>query len=152
MNTRRRLVNYIILNIFVSAAVTGTILFFYHRLNKPDCGSSLPVVTAAPGGMSADILGVSGVGSAASEVVTLQNNGPDAIVLTGWTIKDDQGTTFTFPQVTLYPGAALKVHTAAGKDTPSDLYWGRTSPVWEAGELAAVYDTQNVARAFYRIP
>jgi competence protein ComEC len=54
--------------------------------------------------------------------------------------------------VTLHPGATLKIHTASGHNTAADLYWGRTSPLWASGELAALYDAQNVARAFYRVP
>ena len=154
MKTRRRLFYffYILLNILVSAVVTGSILYNYHRTYPATCVNPLPQVTAAPDSASAEILSIGGAGTAASEVVTLQNDSQIAVTLTGWMLKDNQGTTFTFPEVTLFPGALLKVHTLAGKNTASDLYWGLSAPVWKAGELAGLYDPQNIVRSFYRIP
>ncbi|HTX80041.1 MAG TPA: hypothetical protein VMC62_10245, partial [Longilinea sp.] len=65
---------------------------------------------------------------------------------------DSKGNTYTFPQLTLYPGVIVQLHTIAGQDSPSDLYWGRSTPAWTSGELVALYDSQNIARAFYRVP
>jgi hypothetical protein len=152
MNPRRRLVSFVILNIVVSALVTGTILFFYDRAYPPDCGTSLPQTTSTAGEVNVEITGVSGAGTTASETVGIRNDGTAALVLTGWTLKDDQGNIYAFPQLTLYPDGIVKVHTASGDDTASDLHWDRSSPVWTSGELAALYDAQNIARAFYRIP
>jgi hypothetical protein len=151
--TRRRLVFYLLLNALVSVLVTGAILFFYDRANhKTDCGTSETVPTLASGGVNADIISVTGAGALASESVSIQNNGDSALLLTGWALKDSQGSIYTFPQLTLYPGGTVQVHTGPGTDTAADLYWQRSAPVWESGELAALYDTQNIARAFYRVP
>jgi len=151
--TRRRLVLYLLLNALVSVLVSGAILFFYDRANhKTDCGTSEAVPTLASGGVNADIVSVTGAGVLASESVVIQNNGEAALLLSGWTLKDSQGSTYTFPQLTLYPGGTVQVHTRPGTDTAADLYWGRSEEVWESGELAALYDTQNIARAFYRVP
>jgi hypothetical protein len=150
---RRRLVLYLLLNAFVSALVSGAILFFYDRANhKTDCGAGETIPTLAPGGVNADIVSVTGAGVLASEFVVIQNNGDAALVLSGWTLKDSQGITYTFPQLTLYPGGTVQVHTKPGADTAADLYWGRSATVWESGELAVLNDTQNLARAFYRVP
>jgi len=150
---RRRLVLYLLLNALVSALVTGAILFFYERANnKPDCGTGETIPTLASGSVKADILGVSGAGVLASEAVTIQNNGDAPLLLTGWTLKDGQGSIYTFPQLTLYPGGTVQVHTKPGTDTAADLYWQLSAPVWKSGVLVALYDTQNIARAFYRIP
>jgi hypothetical protein len=151
--TRRRLVLYLLLNAFVSALVTGTILFFYDRLNqKTDCGTIETVPTLLSVGVNADIVSVSGAGVLANETVVIQNNGDVALLLTGWTLKDNQGSIYIFPQITLYPGGTVQVHTGPGTDTASDLYWQRTAPVWKSGELVALYDTQNIVRSFYRVP
>lgn len=151
MNSRRRTVSFVMLNIFVSALVTGTILFFYDRAHQNDC-TSLPQTTPAAADVTVVITGVSGAGTLGSEIVSIRNDGADPLVLTGWTLKDSQGNTYTFPQLTLYPAGVVQVHSAAGKNTASDLYWGRSGPVWASGELAALYDAQNLARAFYRVP
>ena len=151
--TRRRLVLFLLLNALVSVLVSGTILFFYDRANhKTDCGLGGMVPSLASGGIQADIASVSGAGALASESVVILNNGEAALLLNGWTLKDSQGSTYTFPQLTLYPGGTVQVFSRPGTDTAADLYWGRSAPVWESGELAALYDTQNIARAFYRVP
>jgi Lamin Tail Domain len=150
---RRRLVLYIFLNVFVSALVSGTILFYYDRANhRSDCAMSETVPTLSSSGVNAAIVKVTGVGVLASESITIQNNGDTELLMTGWTLKDSQGSTYTFPQLTLYPGGTVQVHTGSGTDTSADLYWQLSAPVWESGELAALYDTRNIVRAFYRIP
>jgi hypothetical protein len=150
---RRRLVFYIFLNALVSALVTGAILFFYDRSNhKTDCGTSATIPTLTSGDVKADIAGVTGSGTLDSEFLTIQNNSAEALPLTGWSLNDGQGDVYIFPQLTLFPGGTVKVHTTSGTDTAADLYWGRSSPVWKSGQLVALYDTQNIARAFYRVP
>ena len=155
MDSRRRLVYYLLINIFVSALVTGTIIYFYDRAHRADCSTALPsATTVAPGDgtVNVNIAGVIGAGTLADEQIIVQNDGSQELVLTGWYLKDDKGVTYIFPQLTLYPGAKVQVHTKSGADNLPDLYWGRTAPVWTSGELAALYDTQNIARAFYRVP
>jgi len=156
----RRVIYYLLLNIFVSATVTGAILFFYDRSHSADCGVSLAAPTssgsttlaAVSGGVKVNIASIIGAGTASSEVVVLQNIGTSPLVLTGWQLKDSRGDTYTFPQLTLYPSGTVQVHTAAGHDTAVDLYWGRSSPVWTTGELATLYDVNGTARAFYPVP
>jgi hypothetical protein len=151
--TRRRLVLYLLLNVFISVLVSGAILFYYDRANlKPDCGTIETVATVASVSVNADIVSVSGVGMLDSESVVLQNNSDSALVLTGWTLKDSLGSSYTFPQVTIYPAGTVQVHTGFGTDTAADLYWQLSAPVWKSGNLVALYDTQNIARAFYRVP
>jgi hypothetical protein len=151
--TRRRLVLYVLLNVLVSVFVSGTVLYFYDRaIHKTDCSPSETIPTLPAGSVNADIVSVNGAGALTSESVTLQNNGDTALLLTGWTLKDGQGAAFTFPQLTLYPGGLVQIHTGPGTNTAADLFWGLSAPVWKSGELVALYDTQNIARAFYRIP
>jgi hypothetical protein len=155
MDSRRRLVYYILINIFVSALVTGTLIYFYDRIRPTDCATALPnAMTVSPGvgDVNVNIAGVIGVGMIADEQIVIQNDGSQELVLTGWYLKDDKGMTYTFPQLTLYPGVKVQVHTASGSDTPTDLYWGSETSLWTSGELAALYDAQNIARAFYRVP
>jgi hypothetical protein len=159
MSQVRRLLFYLLLNAFVSALVTGTILFFYDRAHRADCAPadvpSMPA-TLAPLPVSGDIkvvvVSTLGAGIMGSEVVVLENKGNNPVVLTGWYLKDGQGNAYTFPQLTLYKGGTVMVHTASGADTPTDLYWGRTAPAWQQGEQVSLYDTQGVVRAQYSIP
>jgi len=152
---RRRLFYYILLNILVSAAVAGALLFFYDRSHRavPATLPPLPTsVAATAGDLKIGIASVIGAGRLESEIVVLQNNGSGPLVLTGWSLKDGKGNVYTFPQLTLFPGASLQVHSAAGTDTAADLYWDRSGPLWSSGRLVTLYDASGIARAFYTIP
>jgi Lamin Tail Domain len=154
MNSRRRLIYYLLINVFVSALVAGSIIFYYDRNHHVECPAPLVTTTVQPGAASINVsmIGVIGAGTLVDERIIIQNTGTQELDLTGWQLTDNQGNTYTFPQLTLFPGVNVQLHTIAGKDAPSDLYWGRAAPVWVSGELAALYDTQGIARAFYRIP
>ena len=154
MKSRRRLVYYLLINVFVSALVAGSIIFYYDRNHHVECPAMLVTATAPPGsaGVNVSMVGVIGAGTLKDEQIIIQNNGKQELDLNGWSLTDPQGDTYTFPELTLFPGVKVQLHTTAGQDTPSELYWGRSAPVWSSGELAALYDTQNIARAFYRIP
>ncbi len=157
---RRRLIYYLLLNVLVSAVVTVTILFIYDRSRR--AVPSTPLIIPTLSGSTADvppnnavkvnILSVIGAGNAGSEVVVIQNAGTQRLVLTGWHLRDGQGITYTFPDFTLSSGVSIDVHTTTGRDTPVDLYWNRSDPVWTPGELATLFDADGVAQAFYRIP
>jgi hypothetical protein len=112
----------------------------------------MTIPTIAPGRIHVDVVSVTGAGVIAGESITLQNNGAESIQLTGWTIKNNLGSTYTFPVLTLYPGGIVRLHSGPGTDTASDLYWGLTATVWKSGELVALSDTLNIMRAFYRVP
>jgi hypothetical protein len=146
---------YILVNIFLSAMVTGTILYFYNRLYQKNCSATLPDATLAigsPDETAVAIIGINGTGALADEAVTIQNTGNSTLVLTGWALKNNLGAAYTFPELTLFSGGMVELHTKSGSNTASDLYWQRSASVWSSGELAALYDTQNIARAFYRVP
>lgn len=155
MNPRWRLFYYLLINILVSALVAGTVIFFYDRAHPLACFPALPkAATGTPGigDVNVDIVGVIGAGTLADERMVIQNDGTSELILTGWTLSDNKGSTYNFPQLTLFPGVKVQVHTLAGKDSPTDLYWGRLAPVWTSGELVALYDTDSIVRAFYRVP
>ncbi len=155
MRPRHRLAYYLVLNVIVSALVTGTIIFFYDRAHQAECNTVPVVIPTIPtdgDAVKVTITGVIGAGTLADERIAIQNDGNQELDLAGWYLKDDKGVTYVFPQLTLYAGAKVQVHTAAGDDLLPDLYWGRDAPLWASGELAALYDSHNIARAFYRVP
>jgi hypothetical protein len=150
---RHRLVLYILLNALVSVLVSGIVLYFYDRANpKPNCGTIDFVPTLASGSVHVDIISVSGAGDLANESIVIRNSGDASLLLTGWTLKDNQGDAFTFPELTLYSSGTVQLHTGSGNNTASDLYWQRSASAWKSGDLVAIYDSHNITRAFYRIP
>ena len=135
MNSRRRLVYYLLINIFVSAIVAGSIIYYYDRNHHVDCPAPLVSATDAPGtgGINVDMIGVIGAGKLTDEQIIIQNTSTQDLNLTGWHLTDNQGNAYAFPQLTLFPGVKVQLHTTAGQDTPTDLYWGRSAPVWASG-------------------
>jgi competence protein ComEC len=68
------------------------------------------------------------------EYIILGNDGDEPIDLSGWTISDEAGHTYTVPDgVSLTPGETLTLHTGSGTNTETDLYWDSGSPVWNNG-------------------
>lgn len=64
------------------------------------------------------------------EWVMLKNTSSTSRVLTGWTVKDKTGYTFTFPTFTLKAGATVTVRTGKGSATSTQRYYNRTWYVW----------------------
>ena len=90
-----------------------------------DDGLSVSVVADAPGNDNENLN---------EEYVTLRNDGDDAVDLSGWTVSDAAGATYTFAEGSeLDPDASVTLHTGSGTDTDEDVYWGRGGAVWNNG-------------------
>jgi len=160
MKNRSSWFTFILLNIIVSAAVTFAVLYYYDNYYKssppPTLSASVPSPTSIQqvniGDVQLEIVSVIGSGVAETEIAVLQNKGEDAVLLTNWILRNGDGTFYTFPQVKMFKDGIVQVHTSAGADTPVDLYWGRTQPVWHSGDVASLFDTQGNLRATYLIP
>lgn len=175
MSQSRRLIFYIILNVFVSACTTLAVLILWDRTH-----SSQPVSVSLPGGQQAStapasltpvstaaapasspepdssgsvilIENVFGAGDLASEVVMIKRTGSGELSLTGWQISNGEES-FTFPSLTLYTGGAVQVHTAAGVNTVVDLFWGLDHAVWQQGSTVNLMDPLGKVYATFRIP
>lgn len=81
--------------------------------------------------------------SLSDEWVKIKNTGSSSVSLQGWTIVDDGDKhTYTFPSFTLDAGATVTLHTEAGSNSATDLYWGSGRPVWNNdGDTARLYDS-----------
>lgn len=91
-----------------------------------------------------------GAGLLESEAVSIINSGSRPISLLGWRLQDQDGRIYTFGQVTLFgEGAAILVHSAAGQEGPSDLYWGFEEAIWQPGETATLLDAEGTLRSTY---
>ncbi|HET7322924.1 MAG TPA: lamin tail domain-containing protein [Halococcus sp.] len=77
------------------------------------------------------------------EYIVYENTGNSSLNLSGWTVTDSSGTTFTFPDgFTLSPGEQVTLYTGSGTSTDSALYWGQATEVWNNGA-----DTMTVRNA-----
>ena len=171
---RRRLFYYILLNVFISACVTGTILYWYDRNLKatssaaafapqagPEAVAANPAASPSPSqpaplspnrDIPIEIVSVVGSGNLGAEVVILHYLGEGQLDLTNWQLKDEDGNIFLFPAIALVKDGAVQVHTATGINTVVDLYWGMPAPVWKSGETASLYDSSGNLRAVYKVP
>ena len=161
---RRRLVLYLLLNIFISACVTGAILFWYDRNYR--ASSLSPVQPAAPAqsdsasqatlnpqvNIPVEIVSVIGAGTLNAEWVVVSYRGSDQLDLANWELRDEDRNIFVFPQLSLHTNGAVQIHTASGTNTVIDLYWGLGDSVWESGEEAQLYDPNGNLRAVYKVP
>jgi competence protein ComEC len=65
------------------------------------------------------------------EYVMFENTGDESLALSGWTVQDASGATYTFPEdAVLEPDATVTLRTGSGEDTRTDLYWDSGRPIW----------------------
>jgi LysM repeat protein len=113
--------------------------------------TAVPTLTSASLGEIRLVLQVLNPGDLASEMVQVVNQGP-FVRLAGWTLSDEDGNVYTFPDFSLWGGGAVNVHTASGSNTTTDLYWGQPNVVWDADEVATLKDAEGTVIATYMVP
>jgi hypothetical protein len=161
--SRRRLIFYLLLNVFVSACVTISILYWYDRnyravtLPQPQAvqatgasAGAAPAATVQAGAVQ--ILSVSGAGTLSAETVSIKYTGSGELDLTGWHLKDANGNVYTFPPFKLFTNGAVRVHTQGGTNTAIDLYWGQNNAVWQSGENVELTDADGNVQYSYHVP
>ena len=159
---RRRLILYLLLNAFVSACVTGAILFWYDRNFRSTALSSVPQAVNNSSAtqptfnpqvdIPVEIVSIIGAGTVSAEWVVIRNAGTESLSLAGWQLQDADRNVFTFPNLTLNSGGAVQIHSTSGTNTVIDLYWNETEPVWQSGEEAQLLDPSGNVRAVYKVP
>ncbi|MEF8828809.1 MAG: lamin tail domain-containing protein [Haloarcula sp.] len=79
------------------------------------------------------------------EYVVFRNAGAESLAMGGWTVADESGRTYAFPDgFTLGPDETVTLHTGSGADTDTDLYWGSGRPIWNNdGDTVTVTDADN---------
>lgn len=165
MRSWKRILPYIVLNIIVSALTTLGVLWLWDRSLRASLpaqpapaaspaaqGSQLPPTLPAINETVIQIQNVFGVGDLKSEVVRLKRLGEGELWLTGWTLEDEDGHRYVFPELRLNKDGAVEVYSRAGPDTVIELHWGLSEAVWRTGELVLLKDPQGNLRASYRIP
>jgi hypothetical protein len=78
------------------------------------------------------------------EWVEITNLGTGDVNLAGWTLEDGQNHTYKFPDFSLKAGAVAKIRTGDGNDTAADLFWNRSSSIWNNdGDTATLKDASG---------
>jgi hypothetical protein len=115
--------------------------------------TAVPTVTLPPTAVTAqmEILQVINTGDVTAEGVEIRNNG-DTVNISGWTLSDDDGNTFEFPEQLLFSNAQVTVYSRAGQTTAIAFFWGQNASVWETGDTLTLTDDDGVVQSTFRIP
>lgn len=112
-----------------------------------------PTVTLAPTAVNAqvEISEVIGAGDITSEHVLVINKGA-TVTITGWTLSDLDGNSYTFPETRLFNDGLMEIWTQVGSNTPLRRYWGLTRPVWgDPGDVITLTDADGNVQATLRL-
>lgn len=100
-----------------------------------------------------EIDSVIGVGDLSLERVVVRNKAQGELYLSGWTLEDEAGNLFRFPQVIIHiKEGTINIYSKSGANTVLDLYWGLDSPLWSSGSTVKLRDSAGTVRATYQIP
>ena len=89
-------------------------------------------------------------GTSAGEMVIIQNVGA-RINMKGWTLQDLHNIMYVFPDFVLESNAGVRVHSEAGLDSATDLFWSRPNAVWDANDTATLKDRSSIVIDSYTI-
>ena len=119
----------------------------------PDETSTLtPSPTAPPlDKINVRITNILGYGQLEDEMVIIFNQGP-GVNLSNWKLTGPNETRYQFPNLFLWPEGSVRIHTAPGTNTASDLYWGQDQPRWLSGNTIFLLDTNDDVMSNYIIP
>jgi LysM repeat protein len=113
--------------------------------------TTLPTPVPLGGELQVEIAEILEVGQVDRERVVLNNLGDSLADMQGWTLSDDDGNTYTFPNFRLWKGGSVTIHTRLGQDgnPPANFYWGKLEAIWSLGETATLKDAEgNVVSAY----
>lgn len=85
------------------------------------------------------------------ETLVILNEGATTS-LRDWQLEGSPIAVFTFPDILLFTGSSIRIHTSAGDNTPSDLYLGQGEPIWEPGTTIILSDANSTEISRYVVP
>jgi hypothetical protein len=85
------------------------------------------------------------------EYFTLENAGTEPVDLGGWTVSNERGAVFRFPNgYTLAVGAVVYVHSGTGTNSGNVVFWGAAAPVWNNdSDIAVLCDATGLIIDIY---
>jgi LysM repeat protein len=118
----------------------------------PATPEASPTTTAIA--VEVEITEILDVGVLSNERAVLKNVGQTPISMEGFSLTAGEGLMYAFPNLRLWPGSSVTVHSRAGQDySPgSDLYWNRLEPVWVSGTRATLRDASGVVVDIFIVP
>lgn len=117
-------------------------------------GTPLPseTPTAPPfTGVIVSIMEVVGAGDLSQEYLVIFNEGTGTS-LKNWRLEGSPIGIFNFPDIFIFTGGTIRIHTKSGQSTPSDLYLNQQSPAWPAGSTIILKNNEGVEIDRYTVP
>ncbi len=74
--------------------------------------------------------------------MVIKNTGTKPVILSGWTLRDQQHHVYKFATFKLAAGKGVTIHTGTGSDDRNDLYWGSAEYLWNNDGDKAVLKTR----------
>ena len=165
MENRKPLLNYILVNIAISALTTLLVLIVWNRVTALPEPEQIPTQSESSDAISSlestpissfsdqlQITTIIGTGDVDNERVLIEHVGTQDVLLAGWTLRDDDGHRYKFPAIVLHSGASLEVFSRQGEDSVTRLFWNESDPLWEISEMATLVDPVGETQATYNIP
>ena len=119
--------------------------------NPASAVTAAPPATSTPVNAQFEIAEVEGIGDVTAEAIRLRNLG-GSINISGWTLADTDGNSFTFRETLLFPQGTIVLYTRNGTSTSDARFWNLEDAVWEAGEELTLSDEQGRVLSTLRIP
>jgi len=113
-----------------------------------------PIPTSTPPAfdeINISISEVVGGGDLARETLVILNNGA-GVSLKGWKLEGSPLGVFIFPDIFLFSGGSIRVHTAAGENTPSDLFLSQGEAAWPPGTEITISDASGAVVDTLTVP
>ncbi|MBN1991964.1 MAG: LysM peptidoglycan-binding domain-containing protein [Anaerolineae bacterium] len=112
----------------------------------------IPTSTPAPfGEINVVINEVIGPGDFTRETLVILNKGAGAS-LADWKLEGSSLGIFVFPDIFLFSGGSIRIHTRAGENTASDLYLNQGESAWPPGATIFLRDNQGVEVSRFSVP
>jgi LysM repeat protein len=97
-------------------------------------------------------LRVEEAGNLGAERVLIVNDSNSAVNLQGWTLGKVNGPVYAFNDLPLFPGSSVRLHSSSGQNDSLNLYWTRTSPVWDSGSVVRLFNPEGREVVSYNVP
>ncbi|MBN1218935.1 MAG: LysM peptidoglycan-binding domain-containing protein [Anaerolineae bacterium] len=114
--------------------------------------TSIPTSTPAPfGEINVVINEVVGPGDLRRETLVILNKGAGTS-LANWKLEGSSLGIFIFPDIFLFSGGSIRIHTSAGENTASDLYLNQGEAAWSPGKNVILTNDKGVEISRFTVP
>jgi LysM repeat protein len=121
--------------------------------NTPTASPSpIPTLTSAPfGEINIIISEIISPGDLLQETLVILNQGAGTS-LDEWKLEGSSLGTVILPDLFLFSGGSIRIHTSAGENTASDLYLNQGEAAWPPGTTIILSDDKNVEISRFTVP